>query len=69
MARRVSRSSKTGQFVSPKTAKASPKTTTTERVGRGTSNAQPVNRSAITGKFLSNAYAKRHPDTTIRQWV
>lgn len=69
MAPRVSRSSKTGQFVSPKTAKASPRTTTTERIGAGTSNTQPVNRSAITGKFLSNASAKRHPDTTMRQWV
>ena len=58
MARSVSRSARTGRFVTTKHAKASPKTTTTERVGRGTGNAKTVTRSASTGKFVTTATGK-----------
>jgi hypothetical protein len=47
----------------------SPRTTTTERVGRGTSNSHTVNRSASTGRFVTAATAARHPGTTITQRV
>lgn len=69
MARRVNRSAITGRFVSKKTASRNPKTTTTEAVGRGTSNQTTVNRSAATGRFVKESTAKRHPDTTISQRV
>ena len=69
MARTVSRSAKTGRFVSKGTARRSPRTTSTERVGRGTSNKTTVNRSTATGKFVKASTAKRHPDTTITQKV
>ncbi|GAB1692954.1 hypothetical protein [Krasilnikovia sp. M28-CT-15] len=67
--RSVSRSAGTGRFVSSRTAARSPRTTTTERVGRGTSNSQTVNRSASTGRFVTAATAARHPGTTITQRV
>jgi len=69
MPRSVSRSARTGQFVSKATAARSPKTTTTERVGSGTSNKTPVFRSAGTGRFVKESTAKRSPATTIRQEV
>jgi hypothetical protein len=67
--RSVSRSSGTGRFVSSRTAARSPRTTTTERVGRGTSSTRTVNRSAGTGRFVTAATAARHPGTTITQRV
>ena len=67
--RSVSRSSRTGRFVSKATAARSPRKTTTERVGAGTSNSRPVNRSATTGRFVTAATAKRNPSGTIRQMV
>jgi hypothetical protein len=69
MARRVNRSAGTGRFVSKATASRNPKTTTTERVGKGTSNKTTVNRSAATGRFVEKSTAKRHPNTTISQRV
>jgi len=69
MARTVSRSARTGRFVKASTARRSPRTTTTERVGRGTSNKTAVNRSTITGRFVTDATARRHPGTTIAQRV
>ena len=69
MARTVSRSARTGRFVKASTARRSPRTTTTETVGRGTSNKTTVNRSAITGRFVTEATAQRHPGTTITQQV
>lgn len=69
MARTVSRSASTGRFVSRRTARRSPRTTSTERVGRGMSNKTTVNRSTVTGKFVKPSTAKRHPDTTIAQKV
>jgi hypothetical protein len=59
----------TGHFLGKKTASRNPKTTTTEAVGRGTSNKTTVNRSAATGRFVKESTAKRHPDTTISQRV
>jgi hypothetical protein len=69
MARKVGRDALSGQFVKPAKAAKSPRTTSTERVGRGTSNAKTVTRSTITGKFVKESTAKRHPDTTISQRV
>jgi hypothetical protein len=42
MARTVNRSGKSGRFVTKATARRSPRTTSTERVGRGTSNKRAV---------------------------
>lgn len=67
--RSVSRSASTGRFVPSSTAARSPRTTTTERVGRGTSNDRTVHRSASTGRFVRAATAARHPGTTITQHV
>ncbi len=69
MARTVSRSASSGRFVKASTARRSPRTTTTETIGRGTSNKTTVNRSAITGRFVTEATAQRHPGTTITQQV
>lgn len=69
MARKVSRNAQSGRFVSPATAAKNPRMTSTEEVGKGTSNAETVNRSTITGKFVKVSTAKRHPDTTISQRV
>ena len=69
MARTVSRSASSGRFVKASTARRSPRTTTTETVGRGTSNKSAVNRSAITGRFVKESTAQRHPDNTITQQV
>jgi hypothetical protein len=69
MGRTVSRSASTGRFVKASTARRSPKTTSTENVGRGTSNETTVNRSTITGHFVKESTAQRHPDTTITQQV
>lgn len=67
--RTVSRSAGTGRFVKARTAARSPRTTTTERVGRGTSNTRTVYRSASTGRFVKAATAARNPGTTITQRV
>jgi hypothetical protein len=69
MARTASRSARTGRFVPARAARRSRSTTTTERMGRGTSNSRVVYRSASTGRFVRQATAERHPDTTIRQSV
>ena len=69
MARTVSRSARTGRFVKASTASRGRRTTSTERVGRGTSNKTTVHRSAITGRFVTESTAQRHPDTTISQRV
>lgn len=63
MARTASRSARTGRFVSASTARRSPRTTSTERIGRGTSNKTTVNRSTITGRFVKESTAQRHPGT------
>lgn len=67
MARSVSRSARTGRFVTPTTARRQPASTTTERVGNGAKTA--VFRSAATGRFVTAATAARNPGTTIRQVV
>lgn len=69
MARTVNRSAGTGRFVTKATAARSPRTTTTERVGAGTSNAHAVNRSASTGRFVTSGTAARNPGGTITQKV
>lgn len=69
MARTVSRSARSGRFVKASTARRSPRTTSTERVGRGTSNKTAVHRSTISGRFVTAATAQRHPSTTITQQV
>lgn len=69
MARTASRSARTGRFVTARAVRQSGSTTTTERIGRGTTNTKVVYRSASTGRFLKQSTADRHPDTTIRQSV
>lgn len=69
MRRSVTRSARTGRFVSKGRAARSPRTTTTERVGAGTSNRRTVNRSAATGRFVRASTVQRHPNTTITQKV
>lgn len=66
MARTMSRSARSGRFVKASTARRSPRTTTTERVGRGTSNNRTVQRSAATGRFVRRG---GDPGTTISQRV
>lgn len=68
MARTASRSARTGRFVKASTARRSPRTTSNERIGRGTSNKTTVHRSTITGRFVKST-AQRHPGTTISQRV
>lgn len=67
--RSVSRSAKTGRFVTRKHAARSPKTTTTERVGPGTSNRRTVTRSATSGRFVTTRWGRENPGGTIRQKV
>lgn len=69
MARRASRSARSGRFVKRSTARHRPRTTSTERVGRGTSNKRSVHRSTVTGRFVTQSTAARHKSTTIRQMV
>lgn len=69
MARTASRSARTGRFVKVSTARRSPRATTTERIGWGTSNTTTVHRSAITGRFVKQSTVQRHPDTTMSQRV
>lgn len=69
MARRASRSAHSGRFVKRSTAQHRPRTTSTERVGAGSSNRRAVHRSTITGQFVTKATAARHEGTTIRQMV
>lgn len=63
MARGVSRSARTGRFVSARTAARSPKTTVTQSVPSKASGY----RSAITGRFIGPAAAARHPNTSIHE--
>ncbi|PQE02197.1 ABC transporter ATP-binding protein [Mycobacterium sp. EPG1] len=65
----MSRSASSGRFVSKATARRNPAGTTTERVGRGTSNGKTVTRSASTGRFVTKATGKRNPGGTISQRV
>lgn len=67
--RSISRRASTGRFVSRSAARRSPGRTTTERVGRGTSNGRAVNRSASTGRFVKASTVRRHPESTITQRV
>ena len=69
MARTVSRGARTGRFVKASTARRSPRTTSNETVGRGTSNKTEVNSSKITGRLVKESTAQRHPDTTVTQQV
>lgn len=69
MARNVNRSASSGRFVKASTVRRNPSGTTTENVGRGTSNKTAVNRSAATGRFVTEATTKRHPNKTITQRV
>jgi len=63
MARSVSRSAKSGRFVTARTAARSPRTTVTQRVpSNGTGY-----RSAISGRYISAAAAARHPNTSIAE--
>lgn len=70
MARRsVNRSAKTGKFVSNAAKGRWPNKTTTERVGKGTSNKRTVTRSATTGRFVTTRWGDENPGGTIRQRV
>lgn len=63
MARSVTRSARTGRFVTSGTASRSPKTTVRQSVPSKAAG----NRSAITGRFVTDATAARHPNTTITE--
>lgn len=67
--RSVSRSALTGRFVTAAHARRSPGTTTTERVGAGTSNGRAVTRSASSGRFVTTAWGRRNPGGTVTQKV
>lgn len=69
MGRTVNRSARTGKFVSNAAVARWPGKTTTERVGRGTSNNRTVYRSAKTGRFITKSTALRNPEGTIQQRV
>jgi hypothetical protein len=69
MARSGSRSAGSGRFVSDGAARRSSAKTTTEAVGRGTSNDKTVFRSAESGQFVTAFEAKANPTTTIRQKI
>lgn len=69
MGRSISRSAKSGKFVSAATAARRPSTTTTERVGSGTSNAHTVHRSASSGRFVTANAAGKNPGGTISQRI
>ena len=58
------RSTITGRFVKPSTAKRRPSTTVTEKVGGGSTHG--AYRSAITGKFVTKSVAVRRPRTTMK---
>lgn len=68
-ARTVTRSAKTGRFVTKSYAKRAPSKTTTERVGGSTKNTRTVYRSADTGQFVTQKFAAAEPATTISQKV
>jgi len=65
MGRSVSRSARTGRFVSSSTASRSPKTTVTQTVPSDTVSGHY--RSAITGRYIGAAAAARHPNTSISE--
>lgn len=67
--RSVSRSARSGRFVTTAHARRSPRTTTTEQVGSGTSNTRSVTRSAISGRFVTTRWGKENPEGTISQKV
>ncbi len=67
--RSVTRSARTGRFVTKSHAKRSPRTTTTERVGPGTSNSRQVTRSASSGRFVTTRWGDQNPGGTVRQKV
>ncbi len=69
MSNRVNRSAGTGRFVSKAAAARWPSKTTTERVGRGTSNKTTVHRSAKTGRFVTKRQADGDPGGTIAHRV
>lgn len=69
MSRSVSRSARSGRFITKATAARNPRTTTTEIVGKGRSSGKTVNRSASTGRFIKATTSRRHPKATIRQDV
>lgn len=63
MARSVTRSARSGRFVTSRTAARSPRTTVVQTVPSKGSGY----RSAITGKYISKAAAARHPSTSISE--
>jgi hypothetical protein len=65
----VHRNSSSGRFATARSAKSSPARTTTERVGKGTSNKTTVHRSSDTGQFVTKGAADRNPGGTISQRV
>ena len=63
-ARTVSRSAKSGEFVTKKYAESHPGTTEVETVGKSGGKTRQVARSAKSGEFVSSKYAETHPSTT-----
>jgi len=63
MRRSVTKSARTGRFVSKRTAARHPDTTVNQTVAGGSRG----HRSAISGRFVTAATAKRHPNKTIRE--
>ncbi|GAA2712373.1 hypothetical protein [Actinoplanes palleronii] len=64
----VNRSAKSGRFVKESTTTRSPKTTTTEHVGKDHGDRE-VNRSTSTGRFVKKTTTELHPATTETQKV
>jgi hypothetical protein len=67
--RTVTRSARTGRFVTKGYARRAPSKTMSERVGAGTGNSRTVYRSATTGRFVKATTATRSPSTTVVQRV
>ena len=65
----VHRNSSSGRFTTARSATSSKARTTTERVGRGTSNKTTVHRSSGTGRFVTKRAADQNPGGTISQRV
>lgn len=70
MARTVSRSGRTGRFVSPRSARASKRTTTSrEVVGGKSANKRTVTRDLSNGRFVPPSRGKSDPNGTMQQRV
>lgn len=58
------RDSKTGEFITKKTADRRPATTVSEKVGGGKTGRE---RDTKSGRFVPDGTAKRRPSTTVKE--